>query len=116
MKIRVTPTEAGHGPFQYSAVDDNTYDGPGSPIGFGISENEAVQDLLIQIDAFEERLPNTHEFLVYANKKRYRFSGLNQARDFVNGYFETSGIILGIEARPLPVKQPLAGPLRKELA
>lgn len=29
----------------YTAVDDNTYDGPGSPIGFGSTPQAAEQDL-----------------------------------------------------------------------
>lgn len=35
--------------FDWSAVDDNTYDGPGSPIGWGPTEQAAIDDLLEQI-------------------------------------------------------------------
>lgn len=35
--------------FDWQAVDDNTYDGPGSPIGHGKTEQEAIDDLLEQI-------------------------------------------------------------------
>lgn len=34
--------------FDYSAVDDATYDGPGCPIGTGATEREAVMDLYEQ--------------------------------------------------------------------
>jgi hypothetical protein len=36
--------------FDWSAVDDNTYDGPGCPIGYGATEAEAVADLLEQLE------------------------------------------------------------------
>jgi hypothetical protein len=35
--------------FDWSAVDDDTYDGPGSPIGTGATEQAAIADLLQQI-------------------------------------------------------------------
>ena len=35
--------------FDWSAIDDDTYDGPGSLIGTGATEAEAVQDLMEQI-------------------------------------------------------------------
>jgi hypothetical protein len=41
----------------WSAVDDDTYDGPGSPIGTGATEQEAIADLLEQLEEKrEERL------------------------------------------------------------
>lgn len=36
--------------FDWSAVDDETYDGPGSLVGWGATEQEAIDDLLQQID------------------------------------------------------------------
>jgi len=36
---------------EWTAVDDNTYDGPGSPIGTGSTEEEAIADLLERLDA-----------------------------------------------------------------
>ena len=36
--------------FDWSAVDDDNYDGPGSPIGYGRTEEEAIADLLEQIE------------------------------------------------------------------
>lgn len=36
--------------FDWSAVDDNTYDGPGCPIGHGRTRDEAIADLLEQIN------------------------------------------------------------------
>jgi hypothetical protein len=36
--------------FDWSAVDDSTYDGPGCPIGTGTTEQEAIADLLQQIE------------------------------------------------------------------
>lgn len=35
--------------FDWSAVDDATYDGPGCPIGTGATEREAVMDLYEQV-------------------------------------------------------------------
>lgn len=35
----------------YSAIDDSTYDGPGSKIGFGSTSQGAIQDLLDQMEA-----------------------------------------------------------------
>jgi hypothetical protein len=52
MKIKTSfvyppiPTRA----FDWSAVDDETYDGPGSPIGRGPTEEAAIKDLLEQIE------------------------------------------------------------------
>lgn len=40
--------------FDWSAVDDDTYDGPGCPIGRGATEQEAIADLLAQIEEREE--------------------------------------------------------------
>ena len=34
----------------WAAVDDDTYDGPGCPIGTGATEQEAIADLLQQIE------------------------------------------------------------------
>jgi hypothetical protein len=34
----------------WSAIDYSTYDGPPSPIGYGRTEEEAIADLLEQID------------------------------------------------------------------
>ena len=36
--------------FDWSAVDDSTYDGEGCPIGRGATEQEAIDDLLAQIE------------------------------------------------------------------
>jgi len=33
----------------WSAVDDDTYDGPGSPIGWGRTEQAAIDDLIEQL-------------------------------------------------------------------
>jgi hypothetical protein len=35
--------------FDWCAIDDDTYDGPGSPIGSGETEQEAIGDLMEQI-------------------------------------------------------------------
>jgi len=35
--------------FDWLAVDDETYDGPGSAIGVGATEREAIDDLLEQV-------------------------------------------------------------------
>ena len=36
-------------PGKWVAVDDDTYDGPGSPIGTGNTEKEAIHDLCTQL-------------------------------------------------------------------
>jgi hypothetical protein len=42
--------------FDWSAIDDDTYDGPGSPVGRGATEAEAIADLLSKKDEqLEER-------------------------------------------------------------
>ena len=40
--------------FDWSAVDDDTYDGPGCPIGTGATEQEAIDDLLRQIEEMSD--------------------------------------------------------------
>lgn len=35
--------------YDWSAVDDSTYDGPGCSIGYGRTEQEAIEDLLAQM-------------------------------------------------------------------
>ncbi len=36
--------------FDWSAVDDDTYDGPGCKIGWGATEKAAIEDLMEQIE------------------------------------------------------------------
>jgi hypothetical protein len=36
--------------FDWCAVDDSTYDGPGCPVGYGATEQEAIDDLMMQIE------------------------------------------------------------------
>jgi hypothetical protein len=36
--------------FDWSAVDDDSYDGEGCPVGYGETEAEAVADLMEQIE------------------------------------------------------------------
>ena len=52
MRIKVEPDLTGFAPpdSRWTAVDDDTYDGPGSPIGSGASEAEAIVDLLEQLE------------------------------------------------------------------
>ena len=40
--------------FDWCAVDGDTYDGEGCPIGFGRTEAEAIADLTIQIEEMEQ--------------------------------------------------------------
>lgn len=35
--------------WDWSAVDDNTYDGPGNPMGWGRTEQAAIDDLIDQL-------------------------------------------------------------------
>ncbi len=63
MKIRITFE---HPPIpirscDFSAVDENTYDGPGCPIGRGATEQEAIDDLLEQIAERKEWKGFLHE-------------------------------------------------------
>lgn len=37
--------------FDWCAVDDDTYDGEGCPIGYGATEEAAIADLIAQIEA-----------------------------------------------------------------
>lgn len=39
----------------WSAIDDDTYDGEGSPIGYGATEQEAIDDLLYQTEVHRQR-------------------------------------------------------------
>jgi hypothetical protein len=34
----------------WCAIDDDTYDGPSSPMGWGATQQEAINDLLAQLD------------------------------------------------------------------
>ena len=36
--------------FDWSVIDDDTYDGPGSTIGYGATEEAAIKDFMEQID------------------------------------------------------------------
>jgi hypothetical protein len=36
--------------FDWSAIDDDTYDGPGSRMGWGATEQEAIKDLMDQLE------------------------------------------------------------------
>lgn len=36
--------------FDWSAIDDDTYDGEGCPVGYGATEAEAINDLKEQLD------------------------------------------------------------------
>ena len=40
--------------WDYTAVDDDTYSGPGSPIGMGPTEEAAVADLMEKITEAED--------------------------------------------------------------
>ena len=39
----------------WSAVDDDTYDGPGSIVGWGRTEQDAIEDLLDQMEDAGQR-------------------------------------------------------------
>lgn len=38
-------------PAEWTAIDDDTYDGLGSPIGSGHTEEEAIEDLMEKLEA-----------------------------------------------------------------
>lgn len=50
VRVRTDPTGACVGNNQWCAVDDDTYDGPECLIGFGATEEDAIDDLLRLID------------------------------------------------------------------
>jgi hypothetical protein len=41
--------------FDWSAIDSSTFDGEGCPIGYGATEQEAIDDLKMQLDEAEGR-------------------------------------------------------------
>jgi hypothetical protein len=41
--------------FDWSAIDDDTYDGEGCPIGHGATEQEAINDLLAKIEPCRQK-------------------------------------------------------------
>jgi len=43
--------------FDWCAIDDETYDGYGCPIGHGTTQEEAIADLLEQIESDEPNPP-----------------------------------------------------------
>lgn len=43
--------------FDWSAIDDSTYDGEGCPVGRGRTEREAIDDLIERICADEDICP-----------------------------------------------------------
>jgi len=48
--------------FDWSAVDADTYDGPGCPIGWGPTEAAAIADLIDQLPESEEPLCTETDF------------------------------------------------------
>jgi len=48
MNIRTIRTRCEYG--QWFAIDDDSYAGPGSPQGWGATEQEAIDDLLEQME------------------------------------------------------------------
>lgn len=56
MKVRttrhlVTQRLGGYEGVLWTAIDEETYDGPEAPIGYGSTEQEAIADLKEEIDA-----------------------------------------------------------------
>lgn len=51
LNFKVSP--ATHG---FYATDDDTYDGPPAPCGWGLTKADAIQDLMYQLDAEAEAL------------------------------------------------------------
>jgi hypothetical protein len=50
--------------FEWTALDEDSYDGWGSPMGLGNSREEAIQDLMNQLDDAEKlTTPDSHENL-----------------------------------------------------
>jgi hypothetical protein len=47
---KYAPPPIGSRAFDWSALDDDTYDGEGSPVGFGATEEEAIADLKGQLE------------------------------------------------------------------
>ena len=65
--------------FDYSAIDDDTYDGPGCPIGFGPTSELAIEDLKAQIferDPWEYekcRCENNGDYCDYCNERYEKY-------------------------------------------
>lgn len=53
MNIRTTfdPKPIPDRRFDWLAVDDDTYDGPPCPVGHGATEEEAIEDLRLKLEA-----------------------------------------------------------------
>jgi hypothetical protein len=94
--------------FDWSAVDDDTYDGHGSPIGYGNTEQAAIDDLLDQI---EEREPEhkAEQAAMHANfarlsslLKRIRNASTMRTLAFVACMVAIAGGIPAIAAAHLP--------------
>jgi hypothetical protein len=54
MQIRTERHVAPNGT-EWTAVDNDTYDGPGSPMGWGATEHEAIADLREQLERTNRR-------------------------------------------------------------
>lgn len=55
MNIKTERTYQPHPAPAWLAVDDDSYDGPGSPIGEGLTEAEAIADLQTQVVERQDR-------------------------------------------------------------
>jgi len=48
--------------FDWCAVDDDTYDGEGCPCGWGATEEDAISDLMEQIEMMEDKAQSEVDF------------------------------------------------------
>lgn len=84
--------------FDWSAIDDDTYDGPGCRIGFGATEQAAINDLLEQLEEGAAwNTGNTFEYLtalVVSAEENARLAELhtcNQTENLAGDSGERSG-------------------------
>jgi hypothetical protein len=72
----------------WSAIDDSTYDGPGCPVGWGATEEEAIRDLLEQI---EERTDENLRLELEGEGYKLRYNDQDKLELFeVGGGYQTT--------------------------
>jgi hypothetical protein len=64
--------------FGWVAVDEDSYDGPGSPIGIGATEQEAIDSLMEQLADDSEPDPRWDEDQYLDDPRHNQARGLNR--------------------------------------
>jgi hypothetical protein len=68
--------------FYWYAVDDDTYHGPGSALGWGDTEEEAIRDLKMQLD---EELAQSQDPDEWPEEGDWRADAADDASCFTHG-------------------------------